>query len=112
MHSCEAHQALLLEFVFDVLDDGERRALEAHLAECAACRAALARTQEQQRLLAAAARLECPDVRFEAPGAEPAPVQPAIAPAAEAHPATIPLPRRAPARWRRCAALAASLPAV
>ena len=32
MHSCETHQTLLLEYVFDLLEDGERvhRARERH----------------------------------------------------------------------------------
>jgi anti-sigma factor RsiW len=67
MQNCEGHQNLLLDYLFDLLEDGERRALEDHLAGCAACRGALAKNKEQQRLLAAAARLECAGVRFEAP---------------------------------------------
>ena len=105
MPNCEARQALLLEYVFDLLDDGERRAVEAHLTECAACQAALARTQQQQRLLATAARLECPEVRFEAPVAEPVTVP-------ETTPAVLPMPRRSAIRWRRWAVAAAILVAI
>ncbi len=89
MHSCEAAQNLLLEYVFDLLDDGERLAVQEHLAGCAACSAALARTQQQQRLLAAAARLECSDVHFEPP-------TPEVVPPAEKTATVLPLPRRAP----------------
>ena len=106
MHSCETHQNLLLELVFDLLEDGERRALQEHLTGCAVCRAALARTQEQQRLLAAAARLEFADVSFVVPAVDPVQL-----PAAE-RPIVLQLTRRAPMRWRRWVAAAAVLLAV
>jgi hypothetical protein len=103
----------MLEYLYDLLDEAERQAMQDHLTGCAACRAELDRAKEQQQLLAAAARMEFPDVRFVAPTA-PEPVadpRPAAAPAP-----TLPL-KREPARqgrrrWLRWAVAAAILLAV
>ena len=70
MQSCEAHQALLLEYLFDVLDDVDRTALEQHLAGVPNAPAALEKARRQQHLLAAAARGDFSDVRFTAAPAE------------------------------------------
>src|SRR5262245_31558856 len=86
MYACHACQAQLLEYLYDLLDEADRQALAAHLGGCPACQAALVRAQAQQRLLAAAARLEFPAVRFTPPTAEAPPVPPA--------PRTVLLPTR------------------
>src|SRR5262249_37616702 len=77
MYACHACQAQLLEYLYDLLDEADRQALAAHLGGCPACQAALVRAQAQQRLLAAAARLEFPAVRFTPPTAEAPPAPPA-----------------------------------
>src|SRR5207248_1403082 len=84
-----------LNYVYELLDDDERRAIHAHLETCADCRSALARARAQQDVLKAATRTSFPDVHFTAPvvRAFPEPMEAA------------PLPiRRRP--WRRWAAAA------
>ena len=97
LHGCQACQALMLEYLYDLLDSGEREAVEAHLADCPVCPPALRRAQQGQQLLAAAARLEFPGVRFTAPEEEdvltPVPT-PTAGGAPTAPPATLPLPAR------------------
>jgi hypothetical protein len=99
MNACEPFQDQFLDYLYDLLDAPEKAALEAHVAVCPACQSALERARGQQKLLAAAARAEFPQVRFEAP--------------AEA-PATVPLAARPRPvrRWRRWAVAAAALIAV
>jgi alpha-2-macroglobulin-like protein len=102
MLSCESCRGQLLEYLYDLLDAGDRRALDAHLTQCAACQAALVKARNQQRLLGAAAKTNFAGVRFEAPAAA------AVLPLAE------PLPRavvRIPA-WTRWALAAAVVLAV
>jgi hypothetical protein len=91
----------MLEYLYDLLDEPERQAMQAHLAGCALCRAELAKATGQQKLLAAAARMEFPGVRFTAPteqvqAAAPS-VVPMVRPAKKARP------------WRRWAVAAAIL---
>jgi hypothetical protein len=77
MHGCEACQGLLLEYLYDLLEGAERQALLDHLATCPACQAGLAQAEAKRQLLAAAARMEFPNVRFERPAEEPGqPAQP------------------------------------
>src|SRR5262245_47910797 len=115
MNSCETCQVQLLEYLYDLLDGAERQALEAHLAGCPACQAALAKARSQQHLLAAAAKVQFPTVAFQPP-VPAAPTAESVTPAA---PASIPFATvaRAPApkkpvRWGRWAAAAAVLLAV
>src|SRR5437763_458901 len=97
MQSCEAYQAQTLEYLYDLLEDSDRQAFEAHLAVCAPCQAALDRARGHQRLLATAAKLEFPAVRFQPPALPP--------------PVVVPLEhRRRP--WRRWAVAAAVLVAL
>jgi hypothetical protein len=72
MPNCEAYRDQMLEHLYDLLDEADKQALQAHLESCAPCQAELARARRQQALLAAAARMEFPDVRFVAPEAPPA----------------------------------------
>src|SRR5262245_1876329 len=71
MSPCEAYQPQLLDYLYDVLDAGERGPLEQHLTGCAACQAALDRARRHQRLLARAAKARFPSVRFDPPAAVP-----------------------------------------
>ena len=98
MHTCPECQAQTLEYLYDLLDEAERRSMQAHLAECASCRAALAKAENQQKLLATAARMEFPNVRF-------------IAPAELIAPAVVPMTRpvKKSRPWRRWAVAAAIL---
>src|SRR5947209_8567372 len=99
MLGCHGCQELLLDHLYDVLDDEDRRALLEHLGGCPACQAALEQARAQQRLLARASRLHFPEVTFTPPAGEPA---------AGPRPAVLPLrPRTRP--WRRWAAAAAVL---
>ena len=69
MFSCESCRALMLEYLYDVLETDERQAVETHLKDCVACQAELVKAKGQQQLLAAAAKMEFPDVRFTIPPA-------------------------------------------
>src|SRR5262245_41213008 len=99
MPRCDACQAQLLDYLYDLLEADERLELEAHLAGCADCQAGLARAHDQQDLLALAARLEFPTLTFTPPPEaeevdEVADAPPAPAPApAPVSPATLPLPQ-------------------
>src|SRR5262245_39856211 len=110
MDRCDTCQPLLLDYLYDLLDGDDRRALEAHVAGCAGCPAALERARRDRALLAAAAKMEFPAVRFvppeEAPPAAPQPAPVAerdvlpLPPAVRARPRT-----RRPLRWAVAAAV-------
>src|SRR5262245_23873102 len=85
MLGCHGCQELLLDFLYDLLDQADQRPLLDHLAGCPACQAALESARAQQKLLAQAARLSFPDVRF---------TPPTEAPPEPAPPAQVLLPRR------------------
>ena len=102
MHSCPSCRAEMLEYLYDLLDESERRAMQEHLDACANCRAELDRARGQQQLLKTAARMEFPGVRFVAPAEQ---VE-AVAPTAVL-PMTRPATKMRP--WRRWAAAAAVL---
>ena len=70
MQSCDTCQTQMLEYLYDLLEGEERQTLEAHLTECPACQAELLRVKGQRQLLAAAAKMAFPDVRFTAPPAQ------------------------------------------
>ncbi len=67
MKNCTEYQQLLLEHLYGLLEEDQRRALEAHLADCPACQSAQERAYQEQRWLAQAACWSFEDVRFEAP---------------------------------------------
>src|SRR5262245_39662765 len=101
MERCELYQALLLEYLYDLLEGHERASVETHLTACTGCQAALERAKRQQRLLAAAAKSEFAGIQFQAPAV----IDPA--------PATIPMPARKPRpSFRRYAFAAAVLLAI
>jgi hypothetical protein len=100
MDRCDLCQSLLLDYLYDLLDAGERQQVQAHLAGCPACQAGLAQARGQQRLMARAARMAFPQVAFAPPEEVPAPPP---------RPAVLPLRPRAARRWPRYAAAAALL---
>ncbi len=67
MLSCETRRSQMLEYLYDLLEDDERQALEAHLKDCTVCQAELTRAKAQRQLLAKAAKMEFAGVRFTAP---------------------------------------------
>jgi len=94
MLSCETCRAQMLEFVYDLLEGDELQAFQAHRNDCPACQAELVKAKGQQQLLAAAAKMDFPAVRFTAPSQAP----------------VLLMPRpRPPRRWRRWLAAAAVL---
>ncbi len=98
MHTCPECQAQMLEYLYDLLDETERQAMQAHLADCAHCRAQLTKAENQRELLATAARMEFPHVRF-------------AAPVEQITPAVVPMTRHVKKSrpWRRWAVAAAVL---
>lgn len=70
MNPCDQYQVYLLDYLYDALEETERQALQQHLGQCSACQAALEQARRHQRLLAQAAKVRFPSVRFE----EPSPV--------------------------------------
>ena len=99
MLSSEACQKLLLDYVYGLLDAEEVAAVEACLAECPECRAALEQARRQQSLLSRAAKSAFPEVTFTPPAATHSSVTiPAMASASETRPAapsttpTVPVP--------------------
>src|SRR5262249_36227609 len=70
MHGCHGCQELMLEHLYDLLEEADQQALHAHLAGCPECQAALEKARAQQALLAAAARMPSIDVRFTPPAPE------------------------------------------
>jgi hypothetical protein len=98
MLSCETCRGQLLEYLYDLLDESDRRALVGHVAQCPACEAALVKARSQQRLLGAAAKASFPGVRFEAPAAA------VVLPLAKPLPQVV-ARRHAWARWAMAAAV-------
>src|SRR5665213_2756368 len=98
MHTCPECQAQMLEYLYDLLDEPERQAMQAHLTDCAPCRVGLAKAENQRNLLATAARMEFPNVRFAVPVER---IAPAVIPM------TRPVKKARP--WRRWAVAAAIL---
>jgi Putative zinc-finger len=68
MYSCSERSDLLLDFLYGLLEPEEVQRLRAHLADCPACRAALAEAEAQQRLLARAAHIVREVPAFVLPG--------------------------------------------
>lgn len=69
--TCEQYQAQLLDYLYDLLEAQDRRALDEHFAQCSACTAALTQARSQKRLLGVAAKAQFPNVQFHIP---PAPI--------------------------------------
>jgi hypothetical protein len=65
MMRCETCQPLILDHLYGLLDGAEAAAVEAHLRECPACRAARDDAARMQGLIARAAKQAFPRVRFE-----------------------------------------------
>lgn len=100
MFRCAETQALLLEYVYDVLEADERALVQAHLDLCPECQLALRDAQGQQNLFATAARLDFSQVQFTPPESDILPM-----PAPRPQPAA----RKGTGSWRRWAAVAALL---
>lgn len=64
---CQRIQPLLLDYLYDLLEEGEAQALQAHVEACPACQRELVRARRQQALLGAASRHAFPSLRFEPP---------------------------------------------
>jgi hypothetical protein len=79
MKTCADRQNLMLEYLYDLLDDVERHDLQGHADSCPSCATALRQAQTQKGQMAAAAKREFPNVRFVAP--------------VESQPATLPFHR-------------------
>ena len=92
MLGCHGCQELMLEHLYDLLEEADKQAFLTHLDGCPECQAALQKVRGQQALLAAAARLQVADVPFVPPALQAVPqlnpVIPAVAPAPESAPAT------------------------
>src|ERR1051326_2107368 len=93
MDRCGHFQSLMLDHLYELLDEHEERELAQHLEGCGGCQAALTKARAPQQLLAAAARLEFPQVQFTAPRPhlEPARLDVDLAQPARRRPAWIPL---------------------
>ncbi|HEV3205075.1 MAG TPA: zf-HC2 domain-containing protein, partial [Gemmataceae bacterium] len=65
MKPCEQYQAMMLDYLYGLLDTPEVDNLSVHLKDCAGCQAALAQSESHKQMLAQAAKLEFPEVRFD-----------------------------------------------
>jgi len=104
MHGCHGCQEVLLDYLYELLDEQEQREVEKHLAGCSTCQQALQVARSQQQLLRRAARLSFPQVRFQPPADQPLAGRPAAASP------LLPLPKRPirprfSTRWAVAAAL-------
>jgi hypothetical protein len=106
MGPCDDFRDLLLDHLYGLLDGAEEESLRAHLADCGACREALAQAKNQQAILARAAQVYTRVPVFAPPGEAapsetPAPATLPLLPPVAATPASSP-----PRRLRRWALLA------
>lgn len=69
MMTCEHIQTQFLNYLYELLDTEEHRAIESHLATCPGCQAALAAARRKQQLIATAAKKSFPRVQFNVPNA-------------------------------------------
>ncbi|MCI0402460.1 MAG: zf-HC2 domain-containing protein, partial [Acidobacteria bacterium] len=97
MAACTSFQSQMLDYLYDLLDADEGRALEEHLKVCPPCQAALKEAQGHRRLLSVAAKSDFPAVRFTVPSAD--------APAPEDRPPAVLLRRPRWAGWAVAATL-------
>lgn len=71
MYDCSHYRSQMMEYLYDLLSEAEGQALLEHVTGCEACRAAFDEAQRHQGLLASAARLSFPEVRFDPPPESP-----------------------------------------
>ena len=64
---CDMCQDRLLDLEYGLLDPAEVAALEAHIVDCVSCSAAREAARGHKGLLARAAKVSFPNVRFEKP---------------------------------------------
>ena len=98
MTPCDRFQDQLLDHLYGLLEPPEAGQLTEHLQGCAACRAALARAENQKRLLGQAARLEFPDLHFTTPTVP-------LTPRVEGPPVRAAAVERTRGRWALAAAI-------
>ncbi len=70
MLTCEHCRTRLLPYLYELVDENERLAIEVHVDGCQACQAELAKAKAQQKLLARAAKAEFAKVSFQPPAEE------------------------------------------
>jgi hypothetical protein len=104
MFNCNRTQGSLLAYLFEVLEPDEARQLEAHLADCAGCRAKLEEAKGAKSLIAQAAKTSAPEVRFQAP----VPTRPRMAEMAQTKPRS-PVPGKSGAGWKWAVAVCVGL---
>lgn len=98
MMPCSAYRTLMLDHLYGLLDPAEAADVETHLSGCSDCAAAQVQARGQQGLIARAAKVEFPLVRFTPPReSEPVLASPAVR-SIEARPASRSFARRA-ASW-------------
>jgi hypothetical protein len=64
--NCNKAQALLLDYLFDVLDQDEKQPFDSHLKSCGDCQKELSWAKNQQKLLKSATLDSFPEVMFRA----------------------------------------------
>lgn len=100
MKRCEHYQAQLWDHLYGLLEAEDSLALIEHAGQCEECRAALLRADGNRKLLATAAKVEFPAVRFQAPANEAAVLK---------MPKRVAMARRTPRNLRRWGVAAAVL---
>ena len=105
MHTCETCQTLMLEYLYDLLDESERQPLQDHLAGCAALPGGLAASPAAAAAPGRRRAERVPGGGIPAPGraaysgSQPAPAAPAVLPMPAGRAAL--RPAATDRRWRR-----------
>src|SRR5438552_6304703 len=110
MLTCAETTALLLDYLYGLLDGDDAQRLQSHLAGCPACQAQLEQAKAQQNLFARAALKYREVPAYQAPPEEPVPLPlfSHFPPAATQVPAGLTAPARPRGRWRRWAVIGAA----
>ena len=109
MAPCENCREQLLDYLYGLLDDGEKVAVEAHLSGCMECQEALDDARRQQSLFNRAAHVVCEVAPFSLPGLVATEASVPSSLVGEEAPATLPMTgnprplreRGSPSRLRR-----------
>src|SRR5579862_6076469 len=97
MPTCEHCQALLLDFVYGLLEASELNEVREHLAGCSICQGALTAVESEQKMLARAARAVENVPELTLPTMQPG----EVSSTAPTIPAIVPVQIPKPALWRR-----------